>query len=472
MPRPSHVVPSAVSADQPSGGLSHLDRRTSWVEVGEQSGRVLGFVRPALRSLFPPVWLEDVRLPLRPPDIGNPFRRERLWEIAASLGGFMRPYAGTRDLTEVWQFLRQAVHRGHLLVVAAPRSEWLAFTSTALIPTRAPVTTTAKVGSATESSASASAATPPPPVITPPQPTTWIEIRLVGEDDRALGQEAYRLTLGDGQVISGRFDKSGTFVRHQVDPGPCRFTLPDLDQAAWSTVSGGGAEAVAIVGGSEREHRIAEGESTSSIAPGYGFAPDTVWNDADNSELSQQRTHPNLLLPGDDLAIPARKRKELTLATNQIHVFKRHGARTLVALQLFDGDGPRANQKWNFSIGEQTSEGTSDGDGVVEFWIAPSDREVALTIGQDKLRMTLDLDRLHPVSESTGVQQRLTNLGFWWALPERSPDECLTAAVRSFQVRVGLDPSGEINDETRNKLADLHDRRCPFPAEPAIKHKA
>lgn len=434
-------------------------------------------MRPALRTLFPPAWLEDVHMPLRPPEDGNPYRHERLRELAASLGGFLRPDASIPDLTEVWQFLRRAVQRGHLLVVAAPRSEWFAFTSTALIPTRDTVTfATTTAGSGTKSPASSSATssttTSTPPAIAPPLPTTWIEIRLVDDEDQVLEMVPYLLTLSDGQVIRGRIDERRGILRNNLDPGVCRFTLPDLDQAAWSTTSGGGAETVTIVGSTASDHRIAEGESTSSIAPRYGFAPDTVWNDSDNRELNQQRTHPNLLMPGDELAIPARKRKEITLATNQTHVFKRHALRTLVALQLFDGNQPRDRQEWSLKAGSESATGTSDGDGVVEFWITPDNREGALTIGPDQLLMKLAFDHLHSVNETSGVQQRLANLGFWVALPERSPDECLTAAVRSFQVRVGLDPSGKINDETRNQLVDVHDRRCAFPGEPAIKHKA
>ncbi len=465
------VVPSQASTIKPPG-LSHLNRRSAWVEVGEQSGRVLAFIRPALRTLIPAAWLEEVRLPLRGPEDGNPFPRERLRELATSIGGFLRPDAGVADSTVVWQFLRHAVQRGLVQVVAAPRREWQAFTTTALMPTRETVTGTAKVSSGTSSTNATLVATSAPPATAPALPTTWIEISLVGDDDRSLGKEPYRLTLGDGQVINGRFDERGSLYRSGLEPGTCRFTLPEVDQAAWETVAGGGAEALSVVGGSGRDHRITEGESTSNVAATYGFAPDTVWSDADNGQLTTQRAHPNLLLPGDVLAIPDRRRKELTLSTDQVHTFKRTGARTLVVLRVFDGDAPRANQSWKLVVGNHTSNGTSDGDGVVELWVAPSERSGTVTIGADELELQLAFDHLHPVSEVSGVRQRLHNLGFGCDLPDLTAEENLTAAVRSFQVRLGLDPTGEIDDQVRQQLTDLHDRRCTFPAEPAIKHKA
>jgi hypothetical protein len=454
------------------GTSSHVRR---WVKMARRGDKVVAIVRPEFRSHFPPSWFMRGGKELSPADVDDPLIRQLLMAAGESMG---HTTTGTRH-AETRTLLRtqssSSHESGRLLVVEAPWSDWQQHTEALPPDDRTSTGSTAGKASGPSSAATASptTASPATPISRAPAPErTWIEIRLVGDNDRPLSGEKLTLTLPTGEAQVGSFDERGTRLVVGLEPGKCRFSLPHLDHAAWSTVSGGGAESLTTVGGSAEEHSIADGESTSSIAVEYGFAPATIWSDPDNSALKKQRPHPNLLMPGDELAIPARKRKEIDLATDKVHTFKRQGARTLVIVQLFDGAEPRKNQEWKLVIGNQTSNGTSDGEGVVELWVTPTDRSGTLTIGKDEYKVQLDFDRLHPVSESSGVQQRLSNLGFWAALPDQPPDECLLAAVRSFQVRVGLDPTGKIDDTTRQKLADLHDRRCAFPAEPATKHKA
>ncbi len=65
---------------------------------------------------------------------------------------------------------------------------------------------------------------------------SWIEIELVGEDDKPIPGEAYRVTLADGSVASGTLDEKG-FVRVEgIEPGTCRVTFPDLDAGAWEKI--------------------------------------------------------------------------------------------------------------------------------------------------------------------------------------------------------------------------------------------
>jgi type VI secretion system secreted protein VgrG len=63
--------------------------------------------------------------------------------------------------------------------------------------------------------------------------TDWIEIELVGEDDKPIPGARYRMTLPDGSVDEGTLDGKG-FVRVVgFEPGSCEVTFPDLDQDAW-----------------------------------------------------------------------------------------------------------------------------------------------------------------------------------------------------------------------------------------------
>lgn len=62
----------------------------------------------------------------------------------------------------------------------------------------------------------------------------WIEIVLVGEDDRPIPGAVYEVKDPDGRTHRGRLDADGrariTSIR---SPGDCEVTFPELDQDAW-----------------------------------------------------------------------------------------------------------------------------------------------------------------------------------------------------------------------------------------------
>jgi hypothetical protein len=66
--------------------------------------------------------------------------------------------------------------------------------------------------------------------------TAWIEIELIGEDDKPIPGETYRVTMADGTVDEGTLDGKG-FVRIEgIEPGSCKITFPNLDKDAWEKI--------------------------------------------------------------------------------------------------------------------------------------------------------------------------------------------------------------------------------------------
>jgi len=63
--------------------------------------------------------------------------------------------------------------------------------------------------------------------------TTWIEVELVGDDDKPVPGEKYRVTLPDGSVEEGTLDENGVARIEQFQSGECKITFPELDQEAW-----------------------------------------------------------------------------------------------------------------------------------------------------------------------------------------------------------------------------------------------
>ena len=65
----------------------------------------------------------------------------------------------------------------------------------------------------------------------------WITIELLGEDDKPIPGERYRIELPDGSVQEGRLDGLGLArVRGIEQAGKCAVTFPDLDEEAWSSL--------------------------------------------------------------------------------------------------------------------------------------------------------------------------------------------------------------------------------------------
>lgn len=64
--------------------------------------------------------------------------------------------------------------------------------------------------------------------------TTWIEVCLIGEDDKPVAGERYQIELPDGSVTGGSLDGDGLArVEGIAKPGECKITFPDLDKNAW-----------------------------------------------------------------------------------------------------------------------------------------------------------------------------------------------------------------------------------------------
>ena len=74
-------------------------------------------------------------------------------------------------------------------------------------------------------------------------PLHWIEIELVGEDEKPIPWEQYQITLPDGSDVSGFLDADGKArVDGIPEAGDCKVTFPVLDAAAWDWYSAGGAQ--------------------------------------------------------------------------------------------------------------------------------------------------------------------------------------------------------------------------------------
>ncbi len=218
------------------------------------------------------------------------------------------------------------------------------------------------------------------------------------------------------------------------------------------------------------DYEVQSGDCMSSIAYGHGFFWETLWNLPENAGLKEKRQDPNVLMDGDIVRIPDLTIKQQPGATNQRHRFKLKGVPETFSMKLLDRDHkPRANLAYTIVIDGDTRQGTTDGNGVLKQSIPPDAKLGKLIVpslpGPDgkpvpgkppTQTIKLQLGTLDPVSEPSGVQARLTNLGFYKDPTDGNVDDALKKAISGFQAKQGLPVTGTADDATKAKLKDAH----------------
>ncbi len=128
-------------------------------------------------------------------------------------------------------------------------------------------------------------------------------------------------------------------------------------------------------------------------------------------------------------------------------------------------DKPRANVPYLIEIDGTTITGQTDSDGRIEHHIPPNARQGRLILEPgtlNEVELPLNLGHLNPLMDASGatdvsgVKHRLANLGFDCGdrSDETTPE--LTAALRAFQEKDGLQVTGEVDQPTRDKIRQLH----------------
>lgn len=211
------------------------------------------------------------------------------------------------------------------------------------------------------------------------------------------------------------------------------------------------------------DHVVTAGECITSIAEAHGLFWHTVWEHPRNAALRARRGDPNVLMAGDVVFVPALRVTPVAIATGMRHRYRRRGIPAKLNLTLRVDGLPLADRAWVLTIdGGGRVEGRTDADGKLSAAIPPLARSATLVVGEGATRMTyaVALGQIDPVDELSGVQGRLTNLGFPCGAIDGVSSPATRRALRAFQAAVGLEPTGEADAETRRELVRRHDEHA------------
>jgi hypothetical protein len=207
------------------------------------------------------------------------------------------------------------------------------------------------------------------------------------------------------------------------------------------------------------EYEVAQGDCINSIARENGLLRDTVWNDPKNTALKAKRKDYSILYPGDVVYVPEKRLRVETGVTEQVHLFQTETECCKLRIRLLINDKPRAGEAYQLKIDGKLSEGKTDGDGWIDQMMAPDAKEGQLVLVKTKEQYTLLLGHMDPITEISGIQKRLQNLGFYIGKKADGIMGPKTASgVKAFQRKYGLAVDGIPGPKTQARLKELY--RC------------
>jgi N-acetylmuramoyl-L-alanine amidase len=165
---------------------------------------------------------------------------------------------------------------------------------------------------------------------------------------------------------------------------------------------------------------------------------------------------PNILLPGDRVFIPDKEVRTEQRSVDQKHQFVFNAKPTMLEIIVQFDEEPVANAPYTLTIDDVAIAGTTDGSGLLRQPIENDAARGRLHFDKPPLDFDLEIGGLDPVDEPSGVQQRLNNLGFFCGAADGQIGPRTRSALRRFQKRYGLPPTGKVDDQTKPKLRKLY----------------
>ena len=208
---------------------------------------------------------------------------------------------------------------------------------------------------------------------------------------------------------------------------------------------------------------VKQGEYLAKIARDHGFTDYmTLWNAPENASLREKRKNPNVLFPGDVVAIPDREAKHEDGQTQTRHTFRVKNPSLRLRVLLEDAfRKPVRDAACQLAVDGRLFGLQTDRSGKLEHEISPNAQRADLVIrdGDTPFKdviLQLKIGSLDPVDTRSGQVGRLMNLGYLSA-PVEDPDDLLfESAVEEFQCDQRITVDGICGHQTQAQLLKVH----------------
>ncbi|MCP4248480.1 MAG: peptidoglycan-binding protein [bacterium] len=207
------------------------------------------------------------------------------------------------------------------------------------------------------------------------------------------------------------------------------------------------------------DHIVRENDCMMSIANRSGFFWETLWDLPENTELKATRGDAKVLLEGDRVTVPEKRRKDEPGATEQLHRFRRKGEPAKLRIRYCEEGEPRAGEPFVVEIdGRQSQQGETDAEGMMDILIPNAAQEgvVRVGAGENETEYVLNIGALGPADTVQGVQQRLKNLGLFDGQADGELGPATEMAIKTFQDLNDLPATGVPDAATSAKLDEVH----------------
>ena len=210
-------------------------------------------------------------------------------------------------------------------------------------------------------------------------------------------------------------------------------------------------------------YTVKPGDCLTKIAADFGLGDyKDIYDHQANAEYRKLRPNPNVIQPVDKIFIPETIPFARTLATGQRHTILVKQPRATLQVYVQDADGDPVSGK-NYVLrveGQTDKKGTTKDDGLVKEDVPAAATVASIDFPEDGFSFEVKLGHLDPLDERMALAARLRNLGF--SCPESNDlgemTERIQYALARLQAENGLDPTGELDDQTRDLLLQLHDQ--------------
>lgn len=209
-------------------------------------------------------------------------------------------------------------------------------------------------------------------------------------------------------------------------------------------------------------HVVRRGECLSQIAFQHGFRDyRALYDHPDNAALRKKRPNPNVLFPGDEIAIPTHECYAAKVPVGRSHTFVARMPSKVLRLRLLASDGrPLTDADYAIEVDGVVVEGNkTDRDGYLEHAIPLHVRHAVVRV--DGCEVMLGLGGLNPIRDTpdhgvSGIQARLRNLGYDPGPVDGHVGRRTRGALTLFQADAGIPITGRLDDVTAARLEELH----------------